>query len=260
VHSALVTATPTRPARSLAPFVGLTALLALVIALVAGGRRSERIARRQREEALLTQIAPHPSLSRADRLRLAEGLDATLGPALRSGAMDAEMSRALGSPVRSTSDRRAALASLSARGLTRLSPAQLDEVFAIRLALSERSPAVCVGLWRGRITDGEVMAALARLPPEQALRWFALSREGIRAALAPGFTVADEDHDAVQEVLRRAEAMLSPADRARFARAVDGAEGVSALDGCATMLDVHRAARRVEPGLRERFYRSMARP
>ncbi len=242
------------------PRIALVTLGAVLVALVLGGRRSERLARARREEALLAQIAPHPRLSRADRLRLAEGLESTLGPALRDRSLDAAASGLLGRPLRTPGDQRAAFALLSARGLSRLSAAQLDEVFSIRLALAESSASVCVGLWRGHIVDGEVMAALARLPPETALRWFALSREGMRAALAPDFTVPPEDSIAVQEVLRRAEHALAPADRARFSRVIDGSAEASPLEGCATLLDVYRAARTAEPAMRERFHRSMARP
>jgi hypothetical protein len=240
----------------------LTVFLPIVVVTL-GGAASVGLGRgiqRAREERLIADVTPHPSLTREDRLRIATGIQETMGALIARPDFNREMSRALHRPVNTPADARAAGKELSARGLSRLSAAQLNEVYTIRLALAERSPAVCVALWNGRIADGEVMAALARLPHAQMLQWFRLSQAGMEAAMRPDFTVPPEDADAVQTVVQRAQESVAPAERPRFQRTIDAAENAAPLEGCATMLDILRTARQVDPALRERFYRSMARP
>lgn len=50
---------------------------------------------------------------------------------------------------------------------TRRRDAQLDEVFAINVALAHRSPTLCAARCNGGAEQGEVSAGLARLPDAQ---------------------------------------------------------------------------------------------
>lgn len=174
--------------------------------------------------------------------------------------IDQRMSRALGRPVTNAAERRAAARELSARGLARLTRAQLDEVYAIKRELADRSMAVCAGMWSGRIADGEVMAALAKLPHARMIRWFELAQEGTRVAMAPGFSLPPEDTAAIDQVISRARDTTQGPDRERFLRVLDRGTDALPLEGCATLKEIYRSAAQADPELRERFYRAMARP
>jgi hypothetical protein len=234
------------------------AVTALALALVGANAIIVR-ARRAADAETIAMVPPHRDLTDADRLRIGRGIEQTMGAVLRGPDLDQRLSRAVGRPVSSVADRRAAGRELSARGLSRLTAAQLDEVYAIRLELAERSTAVCAGMWSGRIADGEVMAALARLAPPRMTRWFELSMEGIRIALSPGFSTPPEDGAAIDHIVSRARDATQGADRERFLRVIDrGAEALP-LEGCATLKEIYRAAAQADPALRERFFRAMAR-
>lgn len=242
-----------RPKSTWVTFVSIV-VASLVVTL--GGRWWKSY--REREQ-LIEMIPAHPELSRDDRLRLAQAIEQNMGALLRQPDMPTQMSRALQRPVQTPAEVRAAARELSARGVTRFSSARLDELFSIRFDLAQRSPAVCAGMWTGRIADGEVMAALAKLPNDRMLRWFALSVEGMQLAMGPGFSTPPEDGDALTQMIVRARDALPDADRARFVRVIEQGERAAPLEGCATLLDLYRVARAAEPEARERFYRAMAR-
>ncbi len=227
------------------------------VALVGGGS----IARKRIEEQRLVEAIPaHAELSRDDRLRIARAVDSTMGALVNNPDLDAQMARALGTPVRNAQERSAAARALSARGVGRLSASQLDEVFSIKLELAQRSTAVCAGMWSGRVAPGEIFAALAKLPHPRMLRWMTLSAESAQLALRAGFTVPDEDQAAVDAMLSRAAAGLDETRRTRFQRTLDQSTDAPPLDGCATWIDLLQSARAADAPLRERFYRTMARP
>ncbi len=234
--------------------VGLSVNLGLgVVGAVWGARRAT-------EERLIAAIPPHAELTRDDRLRLARAIDATVGSLISDPRFDAEVTRATGMRVSNTQERKNAARALTTRGMSGLNDAQLDEVFAIKLDLARRSTAVCAGMWNGRIAEGEVFAAIAKLPNERMLRWMTLSAEGARLALRRDFVVPAEDSAAIDAVIARARDGLDGERRTRFQRVIDGGAAALPLEGCATWIEVLESAQTAEPPLRHRFYRAMARP
>lgn len=215
---------------------------------------------RLQENALLSLVPAHPSLTREDRLRVGRVINATVGEFGRDPSLDAQLTRAVGFTVNDHASRNRAGQLLGARGVTTLSAAQLDEVFAMKLALARSSPVLCAGMWNGRAEQSEVYAALARLPDAQLQRWMTLSMTGMRAAIRPGFTLPPEDTDALSLVVTHAVERLPVEQRTRFLRAVDQGPQALPLEGCATWIDLLESSRHEEPALRERFYRTMARP
>lgn len=215
---------------------------------------------RSSDAEIIAMVPAHRDLTDADRLRIGRGIETTMAVFLSEPDIDQRMSRALGRPVTNATERRAAARELSARGLARLTARQLDEVYSIRAELSERSMAVCAGLWSGRIADGEVMAALAKLPHARMIRWFELAQEGTRIAMAPGFSLPPEDTAAIDQVVSRARDATQGAERERFLRVLERESDALPLEACATIKEIYRAASQADPALRERFYRAMARP
>lgn len=213
------------------------------------------------ENQMIAAVPAHPSLTRDDRLRIARVIDRSMREVLSDPALDAKLSRAMGAPVRTPVERNQAAHTLSARGISGLPAAQLDEVFAIKLALAKSSPLLCAGMWNGRVEQSEVFVALARLPQPQMERWMSLSAQSITVAMRPGFVPAPEDQPAVDAVISAAEARMDEARRTRFQQTIDQGPDAPPLDGCAAWTALLEAARdSSEPGLRERFYRAMARP
>lgn len=212
------------------------------------------------ESRLLEAVPEHPSMSRDDRLRVGHAIERTMGRVLTDPTLDAQMGRAIGTPIRDARARKQAAHVLSGRGISRLTAGQIEEVYAIKLALAQGSPLVCAGMWNGRVAEPEVIAALARLPTARMERWMQLSTESLRVALRPGFTPADEDQAAVDAVISRAAERMDETRRTRFQHTIDQGPDAPPLDGCAAWIALLEAARDSDPSMRERFYRTMARP
>ncbi|MFO0562974.1 MAG: hypothetical protein U0269_33445 [Polyangiales bacterium] len=212
------------------------------------------------ENQMIASVPAHPSLTRDDRLRIARAIERSMGAILSDPTLDAQMSRALGAPLRTPAERNRAAQTLSARGISGLAVAQLSEVFAVKLALARSSPLVCAGMWNGRVDQSEVFAALARLPQPQMERWMQLSADSVRVALRPGFVVANEDQSAIDAVISAAAARMDEPRRTRFQQTIDQGPEAPPLEGCSAWTALLEAARDSEPALRERFYRTMARP
>ncbi|MBL8684637.1 MAG: hypothetical protein JNK05_36010 [Myxococcales bacterium] len=215
---------------------------------------------RLREEALLQAVPTHPSLSRQDRLRVARTIDSLVAEFGHDPTLDAQLTRAAGFAVYDTATRNRAGQLLGARGVTTLNAAQLDEVFAVKLALARSSPSLCAAMWNGGADQGEIYAGLARLPDAQLHRWMALTVTGMRAALRPGFALPPEDAEAVSLVVAHAAERLDGERRTRFQSVAARGVGAPPAEACATWIDLLDAARREEPVLRARFYRAIARP
>jgi hypothetical protein len=212
------------------------------------------------ENQLIAAVPAHPSLTRDDRLRIARAIERSMGAILSDPTLDAQMSRAVGAPVRTPAERNRAAHTLSARGISGLPSAQLNEVFAMKLALAQASPLLCAGMWNGRVDQSEIFAALARLPQRQMERWMQLSSDSIRVALRPGFVVPNEDQPAIDAVISAAAARMDEPRRTRFQQTIDQGPEAPPLEGCSAWTALLEAARDSEPALRERFYRTMARP
>jgi hypothetical protein len=211
------------------------------------------------EKRMLAAVPEHPLLTYEDRLRIAQAMRRSMSVLPSGSELDAQLARALAMPVRTEAERNRAVRTLSARGISALSLAQLDEVYAIKLALARSSPIVCAGMWNGRADPSELYVALARLPQAQMERWMQLSTEGLRLALRPGLSVPNEDQAAIEAVIEAAAARMDETQRTRFQQTIDQGPEAPPLDGCFAWTALLEAARDSEPALRERFYRTMAR-
>lgn len=212
------------------------------------------------ENQMIAAVPAHPSLTREDRLRVARAIERSMGAVLSDPTLDAQMARAVGAPVRTPAERNRAAHTLSARGISGLPSAQINEVFALKLALARSSPLLCAGMWNGRVDQSEIFAALARLPQPQMERWMQLSSDSVRVALRPGFVVPNEDQPAIDAVISAAAARMDEQRRTRFQQTIDQGPEAPPLEGCSAWTALLEAARDSEPALRERFYRTMARP
>lgn len=249
------------PSKGISTRLGVTVgVVGGLISIVISVGTAAYVRNKLHDDALLQLVPTHPSLSRDDRLRLGRAIDANVGEFGRDPTLDAQLTRVVGFSVHDAASRNRAGQVVGARGVTALSAAQLDEVFAIKLALARSSPALCAGMWNGRGDQSEVYAGLARLPDAQMRRWMELSVIGMRAAIRPGFALPPEDTEALSLVVTHAAERLQGEQRTRFQRAVDQGPQAPPLEGCATWIDLLDAARQEAPALRERFYRTMARP
>lgn len=211
------------------------------------------------DQRLMAIVPSHPGMSPQDRLRLARKLESNVGRRLESPTLDQDLARVSHLPIRNDTERHAAAASVAAKGMVALTAPQLDEFFALRIALAEHSPVVCAGLWSGSAPQPEVFFALSRLTEPQLDRWMALSVESTRLALRRDFVVPPADDLALQQVFADTRASLTPEDQQVYDRVISAAEAAVPAEGCKIVVALFRQAQRSDPSLRLRFYRALLR-
>jgi hypothetical protein len=215
--------------------------------------------RKSDERAAIASIPAHPRLTDAERLRMAQRIDVIVNQQLSSATFDADLTRATHLPIRNDGERRTAARVATAKGMAALPAAALDEFFALRLSLAAKSPVVCAGLWSGQQQEGELFYALSRLTTGEFERWLQLSVQSARLAMSPSFVSPAADDEAIQTVFRSAREAISPADQGRFDRVLQAGVNAVPEEGCATVVEVFRQARAMEPTMRVRFYRALLR-
>jgi hypothetical protein len=115
------------------------------------------------------------------------------------------------------------VAGLVAAGMARLDAADQAAIFDVKVALADKSPALCAGFWTGNVPLALLSEAMRALDRTQQRTWItvsgrALTRE-LEASAAPPSRSTAAGTDAMAELIQR----LSPEQRAALAAADQGA-------------------------------------
>jgi len=64
-----------------------------------------------------------------------------------------------------------AFAALTAKGMARVSPPELEALFDAKRKLAELSPELCAGFWNGGVSAAQLMGGIRRLPESDQIVW-----------------------------------------------------------------------------------------
>lgn len=234
----------------------------LIVGGVYGGYKGYVFGRQAREQRLRSEaffvasIPDSPRLTRADRLRLGRVHYEMIGVRWDEPNFRADLNRALGRTV-ADDEVGSAIRSVTHRGLLAISPEKLDQLYALKLRMSEQSPEFCAQQWNGAGPVALLYEQLAKLTDDQLHLWYALEREALDIAMAPGFVppATPVPADAVAPVTTRLENRLSDADYSRVIQISRAGTNVGNADACWAHLHFFRTARELPPQQRADFYR-----
>jgi hypothetical protein len=129
-------------------------------------------------------------------------------------------SRAASAPLKGPG--RTGVAELAAAGTARLDATDQEALFDVKVALADKSSALCAGFWTGNVTGAGLSEAMRALDGPHQRTWITLSARALTRELeangAPPPASAGAGPDAMAELLQS----LSPEQRAAF-EAADGA-------------------------------------
>ncbi len=182
-------------------------------------------------------------------------IEEEMGPLMRDPRFEQELQRRAG-PGADQARARAVGAQLTAQGLNRLAPADLDTFTQLRLQLATNSEAVCAGLWSGHTDGAAIAASLARLNDPDLHMWLRLSARAASLELGANGPV-QVDQSAIGEALGQISAAATPEDRAAIEAASQAGAAAPPAQGCAAMRAILRGTPQLEPTLRVRFIRAL---
>ncbi|HEY7375480.1 MAG TPA: hypothetical protein VIF57_25205 [Polyangia bacterium] len=115
------------------------------------------------------------------------------------------------------------VADLIGAGTARLDGADQAALFDVKVALADRSPALCAGFWTGNVSAASLSEAMRALDRARQRTWITLSARALTkeldAAGAPLPAPGPAGQDAMAELVQS----LSPEQQAAFATAAQGA-------------------------------------
>jgi len=115
------------------------------------------------------------------------------------------------------------VADLIGAGTARLDGADQTALFDVKVALADRSPALCAGFWTGNVSVASLSGAMHALDRARQRTWITLSARALTKELdangAPLPPPGPAGQDAMNEVVQS----LSPEQQAAFATAARGA-------------------------------------
>jgi len=116
------------------------------------------------------------------------------------------------------------VADLIGLGMARLDIRDLAEIFDVKCALAEKSPALCAGFWTGQLSNDDLKAGMRTLSKEQQTVWITVSGRALsKEVAADGPPPPEPATKAGTEAMDALLLALPPDQQAAFAKAAQQA-------------------------------------
>jgi hypothetical protein len=139
---------------------------------------------------------------------------------------------------------RTGVADLIAAGMVRLEPADQVAIFDVKVALAEKSPALCAGFWTGSVPSTALTESMRNLDRSQQRSWIAISARALTRELEADGTPPPAPGPAAQDAMAELVQSLSAEEQAAFGAA-------AAAQGAPTQDVACRAFRALAAGMRK---------
>jgi hypothetical protein len=115
------------------------------------------------------------------------------------------------------------IADLIGAGTARLDGADQAALFDVKVALADKSPALCAGFWTGNVSVASLSEAMRALDRTRQRTWITLSARALTKELDANGAPLPAPGPAGQDAMAELVQSLSPEQRAAFATAAQGA-------------------------------------
>jgi hypothetical protein len=115
------------------------------------------------------------------------------------------------------------VAELIGAGTARLDGADQAALFDVKVALADKSPALCAGFWTGNVSVASLSAAMHALDRARQRTWITLSARALTKELDANGAPLPAPGPAGQDAMAELVQSLSPDQQAAFATAAQGA-------------------------------------
>ena len=115
------------------------------------------------------------------------------------------------------------VADLIGAGTARLDGADQTALFDVKVALADRSPALCAGFWTGNVSVASLSGAMHALDRARQRTWITLSARALTKELDANGAPLPPPGPAGQDAMNELVQSLSPEQQAAFATAARGA-------------------------------------